>query len=121
GNYSKTTTVTVPNVTPGNYFLVVETDSTFAVNESNESNNRTGTGVSIPITIQKPDLVPTVVTGPATAATGSTITVGWTVQNQDTGTALASWVDRIRLSTDDVFDDGDVFLTGLAQSSNVAG
>jgi subtilase family serine protease len=121
-NYTVSMGISVPNVAPGNYWLVVETDSTANVGESDETNNRTSTGVSLPITIQKPDLVPTVVTGPSAAAVGSSMTVGWTIQNLGTGTATANpnWVDRIRLSTDDTFDDGDLFLNGAVRSSNVA-
>src|SRR5262245_61978663 len=60
-----------------------------------------------------PDLVPTALTPPASAvAGGSAISVSYTVSNQGDGTASPSWRERIYLSTDNVFDNGDLLVPG---------
>ena len=115
-------TVTIPNVAPGSYFLVAGTDVNGQIVEGNETNNGSGAGISFPITIQKPDLVPTAISGPLVGSINGSVTVSWTVENQGNGTARATpnWIDRIRLSTDDVYDETDPFLTGISQTVNLA-
>ena len=103
------TSVQIPSdVTPGNYFLGAIADIDYEVPaEGNETNN----AASTPIVIAQPDLAVTVLTAPATAGAGLTITVNSTVKNQATAavTAAASTL-AFYLSTDNTFDPGDVRL-----------
>ena len=93
---------------PGNYFLgaIADIDNEVPA-EGSEANN----AASTPILIAQPDLVVTVLTAPATAGAGLTITVSGTVKNQATAavTAAASTL-AFYLSTDNTFDPGDVRL-----------
>ena len=50
-SYSMSPSITIPNVTPGNYFIVMVTDATFTVNESDETNNGSSPALAVPITI----------------------------------------------------------------------
>ena len=85
--------------------------------EGNENNN----AASTPIVIAKPDLVVTVLTAPATAGAGLSITVNSTVKNQATAavTAAASTL-AFYLSTDATFDAGDVRLTATRAIATLA-
>ena len=71
--------------------------------------------------IAKPDLVVTVLTAPATAGAGLSITVNSTVKNQATAavTAAASTL-AFYLSTDATFDAGDVRLTATRAIATLA-
>ena len=119
------TSVQIPSdVNPGNYFLGGIADVDGEVAEGNENNN----AASTPILIAKPDLVVTVLTAPATAGAGLSITVNSTVKNQASAavTAAASTL-AFYLSTDATFDGGDVRLTAtraiptLAKDATSAG
>jgi subtilase family serine protease/photosystem II stability/assembly factor-like uncharacterized protein len=96
---------------PGRYHLLACADANDAMAESDEANNclASATTVEIP----GPDLVVTAVGDPpATARRGTRITVGDTLQNIGTATAIASRVSYY-LSVDAVKDSGDVALNGV--------
>ncbi len=58
-----------------------------------------------------PDLTVSSISAPASAFSGSDITVGWTVQNDSTGvTGSTQWYDFIYLSADSTFDASDVYV-----------
>src|SRR6185295_3865508 len=102
------TSVQIPSdVTPGNYFLGAIADLDFEVTEGNETNNAASTA----IVIAKPDLAVTVLTVPATAGSGQTISVNSTVKNQATA-AISAGASTLAfyLSNDNTFDPGDVRL-----------
>jgi len=105
-SYNAGGSVTIPNVAPGNYYLLLATDPGNGVIESDETNNVLPSA----ITVTRPDLVPTVFTAPPSAAAGASIPVSWTVENQGNGPANGSWGDQIYFSTDNVLDGGDQFL-----------
>jgi hypothetical protein len=109
GTYTNSQGVNISAATaPGNYFLILRTDSDSQVNETNETNN----AIAFAITVTKSDLVPTSFTVPANANPSQIISVSWTVENQGNGqTPASSWDDAIYRSTDPVFDGGDTFLT----------
>jgi hypothetical protein len=118
--YSNSTSLTIPGSTaPGSYYLIVVTDSYGYIPESNETNNT----LAVPITITKPDLVPTVLTPPASGVAGQSISVSYTVANQGDGSAVSPngyRYDSIYLSTDAVWDGGDIDLGDLYQSGALA-
>ncbi|WP_039900441.1 CARDB domain-containing protein, partial [Microcystis sp. T1-4] len=81
--------------------------------ESNDNNNT----FAVPITLDAPDLVVTEVTAPTSATLGESIEVSWTVTNQGTGTANQDWYDYVYVSTDQIYDSSDTYLTGEYISS----
>ena len=97
------TSVQIPSdVVPGNYFLgaIADIDNEVPA-EGSEANN----AASTPILIAQADLAVAVLTAPATAGAGLTITVNSTVKNQATAavTAAASTL-AFYLSPDNTFD-----------------
>jgi large repetitive protein len=101
---------------PGNYFLIVRTDVGISITESNETNN----DLAVPIIVTRPDLVPTNLTAPATAAHGQAINVSWTITNQGIGPAAGGWADRLLLSSNSTFDSGDVTLVQVGHTGGLA-
>ncbi len=100
-----TTAVAIPaDVAPGAYFLVAVADSPALVPESKETDNRRTRPIKI-----GPDLQLAVLTAPASAARGATITIGDTTKNIGLSAAPAS-LTRFYLSTDALPDAGDVVL-----------
>jgi hypothetical protein len=111
-------------VTPGTYYILVETDSPSPGNvpESNEANN---VGASSAITLLGlPDLtvtaltVPTTPIGPNTNGTYS-LPISYTVLNQGQSTPQQGWVDGLYLSTDTTWDAGDRQIWAVQQDRNV--
>ncbi|MGH7787060.1 MAG: CARDB domain-containing protein, partial [Candidatus Binatia bacterium] len=118
-SYSDTQPFGIPGATtPGSYFLIVQTDADNNVAESNEGNQT----LAAAITITKADLTPTVLTAPASAAPGGTISVSWTVLNQGDGAAVGgpNWRDFIWLSTDNTLGGGDVLISTPTHSGGLA-
>lgn len=64
GSYSQTHTVNLPQVPAGSYYLILRVDDSGNVYESNEANNEWAVGIGL----TTPDLVPTALTAPASAA-----------------------------------------------------
>jgi subtilase family serine protease/subtilisin-like proprotein convertase family protein len=80
---SRTVTVQlmVPgNISPGTYFLAAMADDTGQVAESDEANN--GFNSERQIAIVRPDLLPTLVTAPASGAAGQPLVLSSDVKNQ---------------------------------------
>ncbi len=106
GSYTATTTLTVPNTSlRGTQYLLVVTDPTNAINESDTTNNTAST----PVTLSAPNVNLTlsnvqVTPASALAGDGASVNVSWTVTNQGTDTALAAWADAVYLSTKTTFD-----------------
>jgi hypothetical protein len=108
--YTGSVNVTVPNyITPGNRYLIVETNGYNAQPEADFAHNRVGANnlLAIPITVAAPDFVVTAATvDPATAEVGNnaTVTLKYTVKNQGTGAALGRWEDSVYVGTSKTFD-----------------
>ncbi len=119
-SYTQTATANVPigKKPPGNYYLIVVVDKDGYVTERNETNNVK----AIPISFLMPDLVPMALTAPAQVKVGSQFSVSWTVQNSGTGstTPYNSWIDRVYLSSDAVWDASDSQVTAWYYGSALA-
>ena len=63
--------------------------------------------------------MPTAFDTPSIGMAGQPVTLTWTVKNQWKGDALPSWQDRVYLSTDDILDNADTFLTSVTQNTTV--
>src|SRR5262249_54313696 len=101
-----TASFVVPSVAPGLWYLIANADDPNAVMETTENNNTRYTTI-----LFGPDLTVSLLTGPTTAAPGSTIVMTDTVKNAGAGLAPAS-VTRYYLSTNVLFDASDIPLTG---------
>jgi subtilase family serine protease len=128
-SYTTTTTMQLPAVAAGSYYLIVKADySGNRAYESNETNNT----YAVPLTIGTADLAVTSFVAPATAGPQALVSLTWTVQNGGTAAATGSysggccgdyrWYDGVYLSTDGVLDAGDTFVSnwGTANQYNLA-
>ncbi|WP_013334633.1 CARDB domain-containing protein [Gloeothece verrucosa] len=120
GSYTLSSSVTIPNLTPGNYYLLLAPDYNGQQPESNETNNL----AVAPLQIAAPphaDLLVEAVSTPSTALSGDAIQVLWRVRNQGNAvTNSNSWTDRVILSSDDQLDNNDLELGRLNHSDTLA-
>jgi hypothetical protein len=84
------------NFVEGSYTWVVNTDTDNTVYERDGESDNMARGAT-PLTVARPDLAVSTVTGPSLAQSGSTIHVDWTVTNHG-GLAATGWVDRVYVS-----------------------
>ncbi|MCX6904953.1 MAG: hypothetical protein NTW03_16035, partial [Verrucomicrobia bacterium] len=98
GSASVTQAVTLPANRSGSLYLGVYADSGNNVPESNEANNLTY--ASMAIQINAPDLVPTQISGPASAIVGQVVPVVFTITNSGTTPAAGPWLNQILLAAD---------------------
>ncbi len=102
-SYDNTTTVTIPllsSLAEGTYYVLVQTDGTTVVDESDETNNVLASG---PITLAFPplaDLTVTDVDAPEFAQPGQSVSFVWSVDNLGSVAAVGTWTDRVYLSLD---------------------
>ncbi len=92
---ARSTPVTLPDLPADEYTLTVITNSDNGVLEESTENNST---TSLSALFNRPDLVPSNVTGPTTAEGDETVTVNWDIDNNGTADATLSWTDAIRLA-----------------------
>ncbi|NCS52426.1 MAG: hypothetical protein GPJ23_08650, partial [Microcystis aeruginosa G13-05] len=120
-SYSATGTFSLPVNLDGSYYVLVQTDRDNNVIEGAFENNNvlasdstsgggSGTG-SLPITpAPSADLAVTAVDAPEQGIAGQSLSLTWTVVNNDANTGQ-SWYDAVYLSRDQVFDrNSDVYL-----------
>ena len=107
-NYLTTNLVTIPGVSPGNYFVIVRTDATSNLFESITANNFRAT----PINIASPDLAVARADGLTNLASQQPITVTFVVTNRGGTTAQLPWADRLYFSTNNFFTPGATPLSG---------
>jgi subtilase family serine protease len=113
-SYSATGTFSLPVNLNGSYYVLVQTDRDNNVIEGTFENNNflasdstsggaSGTG-SLPITpASSADLAVTAVDAPEQGIAGQSLSLTWTVVNNDANTGQ-SWYDAVYLSRDQVFD-----------------
>lgn len=108
-------TFTIPDVAPGNWYIVVRADGQSTLEESDETNN----DFVLPIQLIKPDrnLTLTDVNAPSTIVQGDTFNVSWTVESTGTTPIDGLWFDRVYLSTDDTLDSNDLLIGTLDRGS----
>jgi parallel beta-helix repeat protein len=64
-----------------------------------------------------PDFIVTNVNVPSTAFSGKSVSVSWSVKNNGTGPVSGSWWDIVYLSTDLIYNAGDVYMGGVSNPS----
>jgi subtilase family serine protease len=120
-SYSATGTFSLPVNLDGSYYVLVQTDRDNNVIEGAFENNNvlasdstsgggSGTG-SLPITpAPSADLAVTAVDAPEQGIAGQSLSLTWTVVNNDANTGQ-NWYDAVYLSRDQVFDrNSDIYL-----------
>ncbi|MCA9123729.1 MAG: carboxypeptidase regulatory-like domain-containing protein [Planctomycetales bacterium] len=107
-NYSASTTFKLPgNLSTGTYHLILKTDDTATVAESDETNNLLVSSSTVTVNRVASDLQVTSAEAPAAGIAGQAITIDWTVLNSGGDpTAASTWTDAIYLSDSASFDPG---------------
>jgi subtilase family serine protease len=116
--YTRSADVAVPDLADGSYRLVVATDAAGQVFEQGREANNTATSAALAIV--HPDLTPLLLTTPGSAVSGDSVSLGWSVKNAGSGDTGGSWIDRLYLSRDALFDGSDVFLGEQTHSGGLA-
>ncbi|MCB1944039.1 MAG: hypothetical protein KDI53_18655, partial [Candidatus Accumulibacter sp.] len=118
-SYTHSTSISLPPLAPGRYFLGVRADSGDNVIEL-DSRNDNATATGFELLAAAADLTVEQITVPATARGGETIRVGWLVRNDgETTSDLALWNDRIVLSLDAIADAGDLIVAAAVTHAGV--
>jgi RHS repeat-associated protein len=109
----------IPLGVVGDYNVIVDTDTSNAVFESDDGNNRAFSVGKISISEnpnpdpnlfpQPADLVVTSITAPTAGTSGQFIEVTWTVRNNGQPTGNREWIDSVFLSRDQIFDRPHLF------------
>ena len=112
------TSVVIPAGTaPGSYFLIANADADGSVPESNEGNNvRTKA-----LTVLAPDLSVTALTAPTVSGANRTISITDTTRNATGASAAPASTTSYYLSTDAVWDAGDILFGSRAVPALTAG
>jgi hypothetical protein len=120
--YGKQASVSLPTDLAGSYYVYVVADANNNVYEySDEGNNGMRIGTLAVTGYPPADVAVTSVSAPDTVASGQSLTVSWSVQNQGTGTTLASsWGENVYLSADSLIDGSDYRLATLTHGGALA-
>ncbi len=102
--YPRSASVTLPNDFTGTRYIAVKADTYGGVLEQSEANNLLYSGPLTIVLEPQPDIVPidldVGLAPPITVFSGQGLTVTWKDRNQGNGiTNVASWTDRVYLST----------------------
>lgn len=127
GEYTMSANVTLPlndSFNAGTYYIRVQSDVYGYQPENNEGNNNLFSAGFSTIVPPLPDLAVSDVTVPAVIEAGKNVTVSWTVHNQGGANAdgqYGYWHDRVVLSTDQTFGNGDdVYLAEIYSYDDIA-
>jgi subtilase family serine protease len=118
-SYNDTLSVFVPQGFTGQYYVFVRTDRRNEVAESNENNN-SALGATLFNLTPPADLSVTSIAPPSSASPGEPLTINWTTRNIGTNPATGSWSDAVYLSSDQIWDIGDILVGRQTQSGPVA-
>lgn len=107
--YSRNIAFTMPPGQTGTFYVFVLADRNGEVSESNEANN-TGSDLGGMFASLAPpaDLTVGMVTIPTNNQVGASFSVEYTLENLGPNNAFGSWVDRLYLSTDELYSPDDV-------------
>ena len=102
-SYTETPSITIPNGSTGDEYLIFVTDATHLQVQTTRANDI----VAVPITLTAPDvdlkLLSATATPNSTNVNGS-VNVSWSVQNTGSDPANGPWYDEIFLSSKSTFD-----------------
>ena len=112
---TRSTSVTLPAVAAGTYFIIAKADDGNVVLESRETNNTLSRSIAI-----GGDLTMTSFTAPAVGGAGASLVVSDSTTNQGGG-LVGPTTTKVYLSTNNVFDASDVLLGSRALAALDAG
>jgi subtilase family serine protease len=115
GTSAKLTSVTLPAISAGTWYLIVSADDERTITETLETNNTRSISLLI-----GPDLTVASLSLPFTVVAGSTVSLVDSIKNVGAATAEATVV-RFYLSTNTLFDSSDMLLGERSVSSIGAG
>ncbi|HQU44176.1 MAG TPA: CARDB domain-containing protein, partial [Pirellulales bacterium] len=120
-SYNDSATFTLGSYVPtGQVYFFVETNANAAQSVSDTTN---AIGDSAAVTVSEPDLTVTGATAAGltsdiSAAVGQSIPVTWTVENDSSVEAPATWYDAVYISPDSTFDGKAQYLDSFDESSH---
>ncbi|MEZ4961996.1 MAG: CARDB domain-containing protein [Saprospiraceae bacterium] len=104
-SYSQSQSVFLPVHVFGDYYIHVETDATNLVYENAFESNNTSPSNPLAITLTPPpDLAVTSVLIPDSVSNFESVSIEWTIFNQGASAASSTWVDRVYIGSDSVFN-----------------
>ena len=113
--HTAATSLTIPVVTSGTYYVIAKADDADVVVESKENNNTFARAIAI-----GGDLAITVLTVPAEGGAGAPLTVSDTTANQGGG-SVGPTATKFYLSSNSTFDLSDTLIGGRAVPALAAG
>ncbi|GAB1542484.1 hypothetical protein NUACC21_51580 [Scytonema sp. NUACC21] len=114
GTYTISRSITIPNTTIGNRYLLFVADALKRISEIDKTNNVK----ALAITLTAPDLIVDTASANVNSATlGEVVQVSWTVKNTETATASKTWGDQIYISDDTVLDGSDKFVATFSSAT----
>lgn len=116
-------TTKLPVGRSGQFYVLVKADASNRFVEPDAEGNNLGLSATLfNVQLAPPvDLVAGSVSVPEQATLGAAMAVSYTVSNASSFEALGSWRDVLYLSTDDIFDSGDIYFGAADISGPVAG
>jgi CARDB/Calx-beta domain/Bacterial pre-peptidase C-terminal domain/RTX calcium-binding nonapeptide repeat (4 copies) len=134
GNYNltiqlqSTAPIITNNITPGDYYLLLQTDGSDEIVEGNEANNIIASTTPISLTAYTPDLQANLVIATdnfgnslTNAYIGRELNVTWNVSQIGSANITAgAWQDRLYLSRDRVLSDDDINIVNQSQNRTLA-
>lgn len=109
---------TMPSVSNGNYYLLFFIDNNYIISESNENNNVSYAPITVATNFV--DLTITSSSNTTSVIQGNSISISATIKNEGTLSANSSSIGYY-LSSDSLYDVGDIYLTSSSGSSLSAG
>ena len=104
-NYTGTADITIPDLAPGNYYLIAKTDKDLQQLETDETNNTTFAPIQL-VYPPSSDLVVDTILPPVIGTSGEAISLTWRVSNQgQLATNSNTWSDRVYISKSATFDN----------------
>ncbi len=119
--YTINTTVTLPLQISGTYYVHILTDAGKQVFEYVSEDNNTATSVPLNIILAPaPNLVVRdVLASVSTVTNNQQVNLQWITDNEGSVTARPSWTEEIYISSDSLFNAGDVFLGSFNRTDSL--
>ena len=116
--YSQSTSVTLPALADGRYYLAVRSDARNEITQPDTRAHTVGTPQALNLAAAYADLGVVSISAPLTALSGDSLQVSWQVNNTgNSASDLALWNDRVVLSRTGIPSASDIILAGSVTHS----
>ena len=119
-SYQQMATVSIPIVSPGEYYVIVMADDTGRVFEGDNENDNFAHAFPLQVSLPAVDVTVEGVDAPADATAGLTAEIVWTVRNTGTDTTYRAWGDVVILSRDLILDPSDPIVGSYRHNTPLA-